>query len=387
MRGAVGVSKTLLLAGANPNLQDRQSGSPLHFAAAGGHDDLVSDLLLKSCADAVAAGMKNTPLHLAAANGHVVCASRLLLGGAAKDSLDGSGSTPLISAVRNGHPGVVEELVSAGATCCVRDELGWTALELAANTGNADVLRALLLRDGVELNRVDDGSGCTPLNFAAEARGTDRDKGGDAIRRLLGAGADIEAKTSDSVTLPLMKDLTNIRTLLEGGADVNTVDADESTPLHSACAQSSVAAVELLLRWGADEALTDVNRLTAAEVVGRSEEDDSTDDDDDNRDAEGKRRMADNQRIRQMLARDPGNRPWRRRGWLILCRSSQAKVRLANDSTRSGISVKAAKASGQHSDLGDVCAEDQSTINFGRLLGEVVEVDPEGVFRLIVGFL
>ncbi|CAN0524143.1 unnamed protein product, partial [Ectocarpus sp. 8 AP-2014] len=58
-----------------------------------------------------------------------------------------------------------------------------------------------------------------------------------------------------------------IRALLEGGAEVNAEGADGCTPLHLACARSSVPAVELLLRWGADEKLVDNAGKTAADNV------------------------------------------------------------------------------------------------------------------------
>ncbi|CAM9192128.1 unnamed protein product, partial [Ectocarpus fasciculatus] len=87
--------------------------------------------------------------------------------------------------------------------------------------------------------------------------------------------------------------------------NVHARDLGDDTPLHTASSWSSVTGVELLLRWGADEQLTNKSGDTPADIVGAwglvyDEVD------------------ADDQRIRRMLARAPADRSWRRRGWLVL---------------------------------------------------------------------
>ncbi|CAN0466538.1 unnamed protein product, partial [Ectocarpus sp. 12 AP-2014] len=59
-----------------------------------------------------------------------------------------------------------------------------------------------------------------------------------------------------------------IRALLQGGANVHARARHDNTPLHTACERSSVTGVELLLRWGADEKLTNSVGKTPADVVG-----------------------------------------------------------------------------------------------------------------------
>ncbi|CAN0106495.1 unnamed protein product, partial [Ectocarpus fasciculatus] len=120
--------------------------------------------------------------------------------------------------------------------------------------------------DGSAVHATDE-NGWTALHCCVNEPDYDQ---GDVVRVLLGAGADVQAKTTDDVCeTPLHVALCyrrasvgTIRALIEGGANVNVRDVYEQTPLHVACIWSSAAAVEILLRWGADEKLTDVDGET-----------------------------------------------------------------------------------------------------------------------------
>ncbi|CAN0422767.1 unnamed protein product [Ectocarpus sp. 8 AP-2014] len=145
---------------------------------------------------------------------------------------------------------------------------------------------------------------------------------------------------------------------------------------------SCVASVEILLRWGADEKLTNEDEETPADVLGEWEENSN--------DEEFK---ADNQRIRRMLARAPADRSWRRRGWLVLSRSCPTRVQIAKGrigrviSSSNGCSAKVVSVSGQ--DLGghDEEKEDKTTVDWRGVVGRLVGLEADGVFRLVVGFL
>ncbi|CAB1116736.1 unnamed protein product [Ectocarpus sp. CCAP 1310/34] len=135
------------------------------------------------------------------------------------------------------------------------------------------VLR-VLLGNGADANAKHVNNWKTALHHAAEPsrRGSDK---GNAVRVLLEAGADIEAKTKDCSSTPVHLSACSrsstsgaILALLEGGADVNAEEVDRCPPLHLACAKSSVPAVELLLRWGANEKLVDSLGQTAADTLG-----------------------------------------------------------------------------------------------------------------------
>lgn len=79
-------------------------GTPLHAAASGGHDPVLS-LLLSRKADTESTDLGSaTALHLAAASGHLSTVQLLLLAGAKHNArVDGSGHTPLDWAQKGQH--------------------------------------------------------------------------------------------------------------------------------------------------------------------------------------------------------------------------------------------------------------------------------------------
>ncbi|CAM9935787.1 unnamed protein product, partial [Pylaiella littoralis] len=388
-QGAEAVSATLMLAGADPDLRDGEGRCPLHVAAEAGHHGIVRELLLKGvCPEAKTWDRKHTPLHLAAQKGNTQCVSKLLLGGADKNSLTCRAETPLYLAAEGNQLGAVEELLAAGANLDLRARTpgALSPLEKAAQAGHEDVVRALLRCTG-DINACD-YRGYTALHWAAGAEEEPVDDTGGVVRMLLAAGADIEAKTSMGYT-PLqvscvvgqISSSSAIYALLEGGAEVNSTGFDGWTQLYRACNFSSLAGVELLLRWGADENLTDVVGDTAADILGLWEEDEDVGD------IRSEQRKADDQRIRRILARAPADRSWRRRGWLVLCRDpTVTKVQLATKSCRGDRSTKVAKAG---CDLRRVCDQPgyRTVDDMGDLVRRVVLLEQEDVFRVVVGFL
>ncbi|CAN0277834.1 unnamed protein product, partial [Ectocarpus fasciculatus] len=126
--------------------------------------------------------------------------------------------------------------------------------DIAASRGHADVLKTFLNKDSSQVDATN-GHGMGALHYAAAVDGPVRDNG-EAVRVLLGAGADVNVKATndpcftplhDAVDRRIASDGT-IRALLEGGANVHArTRHDNSTPLHRACMRSSVSGVELLL--------------------------------------------------------------------------------------------------------------------------------------------
>ncbi|CAM9557468.1 unnamed protein product [Ectocarpus sp. 8 AP-2014] len=274
-RGADDSCRALMIAGADLNLRDRRKRSPLHLAAEAGHHRVIGSLLLnKPDVDAKTASQQ-TPLHLAASEGHTLCVSELLLGGADKDMVDGFGVTALSKAAENNHVKAVEKLLAAGANHRAHPGNDISPYTIAARRGHADVLKALLDKDSSELDATN-YFGRTALHYAASFDGPVGNNG-DAIRALLGAGADVNVKATTAVRCftPLhVADSRRIASngticaLLEGGAHVNARAQHNNTPLHTACKRARVSVVELLLRWGADEKLTNNGGDTPADVIG-----------------------------------------------------------------------------------------------------------------------
>jgi ankyrin repeat protein len=80
--------------GASTRVQDQKSQTPLHVAAAAGHDRIVralKDLVELNVQDKEG----HTALHAASAAGHVVAAKELLKQGADSRAVDSSGNTAL----------------------------------------------------------------------------------------------------------------------------------------------------------------------------------------------------------------------------------------------------------------------------------------------------
>ena len=432
--GAEASAKALLIAGADPKISSSSGLTPLHVAARGGHYALL-DYLVIAGADPNSRARGHlpgcSPLHLAALNGHVRCLSQLLLAGADKNAVDGEGETPLEAAVGHNQVAATEKLLTAGADFNLRrnniDFLGDQVIEVryaslgiasclsrAALLGHVDVLK-VLLQHGMKAcgyRSVGDNN-ATALHFAAGMEGPADNS--HVVHALCEAGADPEAvltAAADGLTplqvaaLRRIASVGTIRALLDRGANVNVRDPSEQTPLHMTCSRSSADAVEVLLLWGADETLVDGSGGTPADVVGDwdpdCEEDELLYQEDSEFDARIQQRVVDNERIRRMLATAPADRSWRRRGWLVMCRSRQVRLQLSDDCETgngagvvgrqgsAGSSSKVAKTGGTGGEgrgEGEKDAGYRPEVDFGRLVGRLVGMETENTFRLVLGFL
>ncbi|KEG06121.1 6-phosphofructo-2-kinase/fructose-2,6-biphosphatase [Trypanosoma grayi] len=85
-------------------------------------------------------------------------------------------------------------------------------------------------------------------------------------------GDDVEAPVVHMLSVELCQlaasgDTVGVRILLNCGADCDSRDYDERTPLHIASAQGHVQVVRLLLSFGADDTLTDNDDKTALQLA------------------------------------------------------------------------------------------------------------------------
>ncbi|CAM9289652.1 unnamed protein product [Ectocarpus sp. 8 AP-2014] len=101
---------------------------------------------------------------------------------------------------------------------------------------------------------------------------------------------------------------------------------------------------------------------------------------------------SDNQRIIRMLAHAPADRSWRCRRWFVLSRyhPTRVEIEIANgsySSTSNGCSSEVAKVSGEDSSRDDEETEDQMIVDWRNLVGRLVGLGSDSVFRLVVGFL
>ncbi|CBJ25691.1 similar to ankyrin 2,3/unc44 [Ectocarpus siliculosus] len=290
-----------MIAGADPNVLDIGKRSPLHLAAEAGHHRVVRVILLKGADVDKLTCLSKTPLRLAASKGHTLCVSERLLGRADKDRAGSFlGTTPLVQRGRKQPPRCRQEALTAGADSR-RPTLGhYFPFDIAARRGHANILKAFL-ETGTEVVAAD-GNGWTALHGAASGIPSLDNRG--TIRVLLEAGVNVNAKaTCRSLYTPLhltvdyrVASVGMVGALLEGGADVNARAERDQTPLHVAGGRSNVAAVELLLRCGVDEKLTNDDGDTPADVIGAADHAGHMVDNE-----------ADNQRILRMLARAPAD--------------------------------------------------------------------------------
>lgn len=123
IRGEAAEVERLLAAGADATVWPHSGRTPLHNAAAFGHDRVVAILLIAG-ADADATTLISvpsqtalisdvTPLHLAASYGQAAVVEELLAAGADVHARRGDGTTALELAEENGHDEVIELLRAA----------------------------------------------------------------------------------------------------------------------------------------------------------------------------------------------------------------------------------------------------------------------------------
>ena len=188
-RGNLARVRQLLAAGVKARLSSTFGGTPLHFAAMGGHLPVVEVLLetdLKAKRNDGAAAVDSrypsaeqlpgagvdvkdylgcTPLHVAASHGQLAVVRLLLKKGANVHARDNHGNTALLKAVYLDCPAVAELLLEKGADVNAKNKHGTTALHSVCNLA----VVGLLVKEGANMNAKND-LGVTPLHEAVRLR-------------------------------------------------------------------------------------------------------------------------------------------------------------------------------------------------------------------------
>jgi len=173
----------------------------------------------------------------------------------------GGGLTPLVYAARGNSLETVKALLAAGADINQTSGYGWSPL-LVATQNRFYQLGSYLLDHGADPNKANNG-GWTPLYLAVDNRNIE---GGDYpvrkgdmdhldfIKKLLGKGADVNARVKDS---------TETRTVFTN----QWLDENGATAFLRASQSSDLEVMRLLLARGADPKIATVGNVTALQVA------------------------------------------------------------------------------------------------------------------------
>ena len=267
------VATLLLAAGAEVNARDVDGVTPLLLAGSWGgggrfRNPALADALLDAGADAsiVVGYWGRSALHSAVImGGHdaeaaVRLVAGLLQAGADPDVRADGGHTPLHYAARLKSEALITTLLAAFPDVNARDEDERVPLHVAAESAEDAAAVEALLQAGAEVD-ARDSNGETPLHLAVGASvrwadgialwifrwpgGTGGSQANPAVRALLRAGADVNARSHAGDT-PLHHAVSqgnpfHVAALLNAGADVNALNESGDSPLHEAASRRATA--------------------------------------------------------------------------------------------------------------------------------------------------
>jgi ankyrin repeat protein len=177
----------------------------------------------------------STPMLYAAHFGDIASVQALLAAKGDPDLTNRYGLGPMHEAALRADADMLRTLVAAGASVDLALPEGETPLMLASRTSGIDAVRFLIER-GAEVNVVEQWQGQTPLMYAAAH---DR---GEVAAALIAAGADVNARTPPS---GLPERLPAVRYFVE-------IPVAGLTPVMFAARHGAVSALRALIDAGAD---------------------------------------------------------------------------------------------------------------------------------------
>lgn len=185
--------KTLLDSGINVNLLGSNGKTMLHVAVSKGYDEIVK-LLIDHGADVNALDNRyRSVLHLACVFNKELVAKTLIMHGANIEERVGSKRSPLHVSCQRRNFGMIKFLIDNAANVNLTDGRLMTVLHKACSYGHMDLINLLLSAPNVNIEATDDRR-CTPLHYAC------KEGNYKAAKRLIDAGANVNAKNSEGIT-------------------------------------------------------------------------------------------------------------------------------------------------------------------------------------------
>lgn len=293
--------------GVDPSLRTRDEigATPLHYAIESQAMDVVRYLIAHGAELNTQVGLRRlSPLHIAAQQNNFELVNLLVSNGAEIDIRDITDYTPLMYAVEGRNTQntirivdlllnngadiqvlstegenvlltgfrmdieVFDFLLRSGADTNIHNVHGEGLLHFAACRNSCDLIRLLIQNEIVpqeEINRPGE-NGRTPIFYSVWE---DSDLNFEMLQALIQLGADTNAVDNDQNTLlhhavcagqdedDLATEENYINVLVERGIDVNSLNANGQTPLMLAASHGNIAAIDRLIRLGADVTIAD----------------------------------------------------------------------------------------------------------------------------------
>ncbi|XP_072545302.1 ankyrin repeat and SOCS box protein 2b isoform X2 [Salminus brasiliensis] len=264
--------KCLLVAGADPDISNKNKDTPLYKACEQEDIDIVRVLLAFGGAVNQRCHRGWTALHEAVRRGNTQLCETLIQAGAAVNPPSTYGITPLMEAARLGRTKVVEYLIQKGANVNLQSCEGTTALSQASKHGHQSTVE-LLLRHHADGNKASN-TGLLPLHIAAQHGNKEN------VALLLPVTSRSKIRQSGITPLHLAAEFNHenvVSFLISSGSDVNARLSDKrsalfhdhrSTALYCAVAAGNAGVVEALLKAGADPNLDPLSPLMVAARLG-----------------------------------------------------------------------------------------------------------------------
>lgn len=247
----------------HPELGAVESSRQLLLAASSGDANLVGKLISAGADVNARAPGGVTPLHLAARRGHARAIQVLVVHGADLRAQDWKGHTPLYRMPWSVYTSAIRALVGKGPDH--PGNRGLNPLHRAAGEGDVQAIERLV-GAGADLEAKDARS-MSPLHWAA-AQGQ-----AQALVALLSAGANVKARDEDGRSAlhyaAMMGHGEATAVLLGAGAHTNARDSGGSLPIHGSIWDREGESCKALIKAGADVNERDGNGLTALHWVAR----------------------------------------------------------------------------------------------------------------------